>query len=133
MYVRHTIFSYLLQTIASLYISFPYLATSHHLISHLSTDKPVNTTITTNIAQNTATQGQNVTFTCDVTDANPPVSEYRFYFNDSNKAMKTLQNTSKFTIYDAQRARNFGKYKCVAQNDAGDDHSDPVFLNINGK
>lgn len=93
-----------------------------HLISHFSVDKPVNTTITMSMAQNTAIRGQNVTFTCDVADASPPVSEYRFYFNDSNKAMKTLQNTNKFTLYNVQRER-FGKYKCVAENDAGEDHN----------
>jgi len=71
-----------------------------------------------------------VTLTCLVTAANPAVSEYRFYLND------TMRNTSKsnsLTIIDVQRSKHYGKYKCVAHNDVGDGQSNEVVLNINGK
>ena len=71
------------------------------------------------------------TFTCHVSAANPSVSEYRFYRNDT--VIKTLQYINKYTIHDVQRSQHYGKYNCVAHNDAGDGDSDAVDLNINGK
>ena len=63
--------------------------------------------------------------------ANPPVSEYRFYRNDT--VLKTLQYINEYTIHDVQRSQHYGKHNCVAHSDAGDGDSDAVDLNINGK
>ena len=100
------------------------------LISQLLIDKPKGVTITTSADQDTAIEGQDVTLTCQVSDAKPAVSEYRFYYNDS--ILGTASN-NKYTIYDVKRSEQYGKYKCVARNDAGDKESSTVFLNINGK
>ena len=100
------------------------------LISQLSIDKPKGVTITTSADQDTAIEGQDVTFTCHVSDAKPAVSRYRFYYNDS---MVDTASDNNYTIHDVKRSEHYGKYKCVARNDAGDEESNTVFLNINGK
>ena len=68
-----------------------------------------------------------------MTDAYPPVSEYRFYFNDSNTTLNTVTDINTFTLTNVQRSQHYGSYKCVAHNDVGDGQSDAVVLNINGK
>ena len=68
-----------------------------------------------------------------VTDANPQVSAYTFYVNNSNMALNTLTGINKFTLTNVQRSQHYGSYKCVTHNDAGDGQSDAVVLNINGK
>ena len=94
-------------------------------------DKPKHVSITTSADGNIAVQGQNVTLTCDVSEAKPPVSEYRFYLNDSFLA--TVTDVNIFTIYGVKRSQHLGKYKCTARNDAGDGESDSIVLNITGK
>ena len=69
--------------------------------------------------------------TCDVSEVKPAVSEYRFYLNDS--ILTPVTNVNKFIIHGVNRYHHFGKYKCVAHNDAGDGQSDVVVLNITGK
>ena len=96
-------------------------------------DKPEGITLTTSAAQNSPIQGDNVTWTCHVTAANPPLVEYRFYLNDSNKAINSLTNVNQHTIHDVQRSRDYGEYKCVASNSAGGGQSDTVILNIKGE
>ena len=96
-------------------------------------DKPEGVTITTSAAQKTAIQGQNVTLTCHVGAANPPVSEYRFYPNNSNTALNTLTDINQHTIKGVQRTRDYGNYRCVAKNAAGEEQSNAVALDINGK
>ena len=64
-----------------------------------------------------------------MTATNPPLLEYRFYLNDSDKAFNNLTNVNQYTIHDVQRSRDYGEYKCVASNGAGNG-SDTVFLNI---
>ena len=100
--------------------------------SSILVDKPEGTTISLSVAQNTAVQGDNVTLTCQVSAAIPPVSEYRFYVNDSNTPLKTLKSTNRFTIYVVQRV-HYGRYKCEAWNVVGEGQSNVVILNINGK
>ena len=85
------------------------------------------------MVRNIAIQGGNVTLPCHVTDANPPVSEYRFYFNDSNTALNKVTDINTFTLTNVQGSQHYGSYKCVAHNDAGDGQSDAVVVNINGK
>ena len=95
------------------------------------TDKPKGVTISTSATGYIATQGQNVTLTCDVSEAKPPISEYRFYLNDS--ALTPVTNVNKVTIHGVMRSQHFGKYRCEARNDAGVGQSDVVVLNITGK
>ena len=83
------------------------------------------------MSQNTALQGQDVTIMCDVGDAKPPVSEYKFYLNDT--ALKTLKHVNHYTLTNVQRANDYGKYTCVPHNDAGDGQSAEVLLIINSK
>ena len=86
--------------------------------------------LTTSAAKNTVTQGGRVTFTCHVTAAKPPVSQYRFYLNDSLvKASKDRQ----YTINNVQRSQRYGEYKCVPRNDAGNGTEATVTLNVNGE
>ena len=96
-------------------------------------DQPEGITITTSAAQNTAIEGDDVNLTCTVTAANPPLLEYRFYLNDSNKAINSVTNVNQYTIHDVQRSQDYGEYKCVAKNSAGNGQSDTVVLNIKGK
>jgi len=90
--------------------------------------KPEGVTISTGVAKNTVKQGQNVTFTCDLDDAFPAVSEYKFYLNGS---ISKVTNVNKFTIVGVKRSQHFGEYKCEARNAAGDEQSAGVRLNIN--
>ena len=73
-----------------------------------------------------------MTVTCHVGAANPLVSEYRFYLNNSNTALNTLTNINQHTIQGVQRTRDYGKYKCVARNAAGEGLSNAVVLDIHG-
>ena len=97
----------------------------------IPTDKPKNVTISTSAVRNIAEQGQNVTLTCDVSEAKPPVSGYRFYLNDS--FVTPVTNVNEYTIHGVKRSQHFGKYKCEARNDAGIGQSEVVVLNITGK
>ena len=96
-------------------------------------DKPEGITLTTSAAQNSPVQGDNVNLTCHVTAANPLLIEYRFYLNDSSKAINSLTNVNQHTIHDVQRSRDYGEYYCVASNSAGNGQSDTVILNIKGE
>jgi len=71
-----------------------------------------------------------VTFTCNVNDAFPPVSEYKFYLQGS---ISKVTNVKKLTIVGVNRSQHYGEYKCVAHNAAGDEQSAGVRLNINGE
>ena len=100
-------------------------------VNLILTDKPSGITISTSAAQNTVIQGQNVTLTCHVIEANPAVSRYGFYRNDS--LLVSTTNVNKFILRNVKRSQHFGEYKCEAHNDAGDGQSRPVVLNINSK
>ena len=94
-------------------------------------DKPDGTTLTPSAADNTVTQGDTVTFTCHVTAAKPPVSQYRFSLNDSTIVKDG--NGSQHTIINVQRSQHYGKYKCVPSNDVGDGPEATVTLIVNGE
>lgn len=87
--------------------------------------------ITTSVAQDTAIEGQDVTFTCHVSVAKPAVSECWFYYNGI--MLGITFNHNQYTFRGVKRSERYGKYKCVARNDAGDKESNTVFLNVNGK
>jgi len=101
-----------------------------NFIPQFSLDKPEGVTISTRVTQNTVKQGQTVTFTCNVNDAFPSVSQYKFYLNGS---IRTVTNVNKFTIVGVNRSQHFGEYKCEAHSAAQDEQSDGVRLNINGE
>ena len=92
-------------------------------------DKPEGTTLTTDVAANTVTQGDSVTFTCHVTAARPQVSQYRFYLSETTAVQDS--NDSQYTINNVQRSQHYGKYKCVPHNDVGDGPEATVTLNVN--
>ena len=71
--------------------------------------------------------------TCNVTAANPPVSEYRVYLNESNTPAYTLKNSNNTIIKNVQRSQHYGEYKCEAHNAVGNGQSSAVLLNINGE
>lgn len=71
--------------------------------------------------------------TCNGTAANPPVSEYRFYLNESSTPVYTLKNTNNITIKNVQRLQHYGEYKCEAHNAVGNGQGCSVVLNINGE
>ena len=94
-------------------------------------DKPEGTTLNTSAADNTVTQRGSVTFTCHVTAAQPQVSRYRFYLNDTTLVKDS--DDSQYTINNVQRSQHYGKYKCVPHNDVGDGPEAAVILNVNGE
>jgi len=65
-----------------------------------------------------------------VADAFPPVSEYKFYLNDS---LSRVTNVNKYTIFGVKRSQHYGEYKCEAHTAAGDEQSTGVILNVNGE
>ena len=71
-----------------------------------------------------------MTLTCHVTAAKPPVSQYRFYLNDS---LVKASNHSQYTINNVQRSQHYGEYKCVPKNAMGDGTEATVTLNVNGE
>ncbi|KAJ7384343.1 Immunoglobulin V-set domain [Desmophyllum pertusum] len=93
-------------------------------------DKPEGTKINTCAAQNTVTQGDSVTLACHVTAANPQVSQYSFYLNDS---LVKAASDNQYTINNVQRSQHYGKYKCIPHNDVGDGPEASVTLHVNGE
>ncbi|XP_068734421.1 neural cell adhesion molecule 2-like [Montipora capricornis] len=89
--------------------------------------KPKVTGISTSVLQDTAIQGENVTLTCHVTEAKPPVLRYEFYRNSSLISEAIVGN---FTIYNVRRSQHYGNYTCKAHNDAGFGQSDVIVLDI---
>ena len=94
-------------------------------------DKPEGTTLTTSAADNTITQDDTVTFTCQVTAAKPQVSRYIFSLNDTTIVKDS--NGSQYTINNVQRSQHYGNYKCLPSNDVGDGPEASVILNVNGE
>ena len=94
-------------------------------------DKPEGTTLTTTADDDTVTQDDTVTFTCDVTAAKPQVSRYRFSLNDT--AIVKDSNDSQYTINNVQPSQHYGKYKCVPSNDVGDGPEATVSLYVDRK
>ena len=92
-------------------------------------DKPEVARFTTNASQNTVTEGDTVTFKCQVTAAETPVSIYKFFFNGT---LLSNNSNSEYTLNNVNRSQHNGNYKCVPHNDAGDGAEATVRLNING-
>ena len=92
-------------------------------------DKPEGVRLTTNASQNTVTEGDTVKFKCLVMAAVPQVSTYKFYF--SGRLLSNSSN-SEYTLNNVNRSQQYGEYKCVPHNDAGDGAEAVVTLNING-
>ncbi|XP_066024524.1 neural cell adhesion molecule 1-like isoform X8 [Pocillopora verrucosa] len=90
--------------------------------------KPEGARLITNASQNTVTEGDTVTFTCIVMAAVPEVSIYKFYFNGR---LLGGNNNSEYTLNKVNRSQDYGEYKCVPQNDAGDGAEATVRLDIN--
>ena len=59
------------------------------------------------------------------------MSRYRFYLNDTTLVKDS--NDNQYTIKNVQRSQHYGKYKCLASNDAGDGLEATVILGVNGK
>ncbi|XP_068685547.1 neural cell adhesion molecule 2-like isoform X1 [Montipora foliosa] len=89
--------------------------------------KPKVTGVSTSVPQNTAIEGQNVTFTCHVTKAKPRVFRYEFYCNNSLFGNETVL---KYSIFNVRRSQDYGNYKCRAYNDAGYGESGVILLDI---
>ncbi|XP_022809730.1 hemicentin-1-like isoform X2 [Stylophora pistillata] len=89
--------------------------------------KPKGVTLTTNAPQNTVTQGDTVKFTCKVKEAKPQVSLYKFFFNGRPV---NVSNNNVYTINNVKRSQNYGEYKCIPRNDAGDGPEAKATLNI---
>ena len=90
-------------------------------------DKPENVQLTTNASANKACQSNILELTCSVGDANPEVTSYHLFRNDtdlgeSNTGMwvKTLSNSGLLM------------YKCVANNSVGNSESRSVSITANG-
>ena len=90
-------------------------------------DKPENVLFETTATGNKACQNDIVKFNCSA-DANPPVTSYQLFENDTaleirNSGMwsKTLSSSGSFT------------YKCVANNSVGSASSASVLINVGGK
>ena len=71
-----------------------------------------------------------MTLSCRVTAAEPKVSQYRFFLNDS---LVKASNRSQYTINDVQRSKHYGEYKCVPKNTMGDGTEATVTLDVNGE
>lgn len=89
--------------------------------------KPEGVTLTTNAPHNTVTEGETVKLTCKVTEAKPQVSLYKFF---SPYRLISNSSNSEYTIYNVNRSQNYGEYRCVPQNVAGDGQEARAILNI---
>ena len=92
-------------------------------------DKPEGARLTTNAPQNTVTEGDTVTLKCIVMASVPQVSIYKFYFNGR---LLSSNSNSEYTLNNVNRSQQYGEYKCVPHNDAGDGAEATVRLDING-
>ena len=99
------------------------------LISFTLLDKPEGARLTTNVSQNTVTEGDTVTFSCKVMAALPQVSIYKFYLNGH---LLSENSNNEYTLNNTNRSQHYGEYKCIPHNDAGDGAEATVRLNING-
>ena len=100
-------------------------------LSHILSDPPEGTTLTTSASSNTAVEGDQVTFTCKVTGAKPAVDKYKFYFKNNNTPIAE-NSKGTYQINDVQGSDQ-GTYKCVPHNAAGDGEEATVMLTVNGK
>ena len=90
-------------------------------------DKPENVQLTTNTSANKACQSDMLELTCSVGDANPEVTSYHLFRNDTDLGesntgiwVKTLSNSGLLM------------YKCVANNSVGSSESRSVSITVNG-
>ena len=94
-------------------------------------DPPEGTTLTTSAASNTAVKGDQVTFTCKVTGANPAVDKYKFYFKNSNTPI--AENSKGTYQINSVKGSDQGTYKCVPHNAVRDGEQATVMLTVNDK
>ncbi|CAH3030541.1 unnamed protein product [Porites evermanni] len=88
--------------------------------------KPENVQLTTNASANKACQNNVLKLTCSVGDANPEVTSYQLFRNDTDLGES---NTGML----AQTLSNSGlsMYKCVANNSVGSAESPSVYITVN--
>lgn len=94
---------------------------------HLS-DPPEGTFLA---SSKTAVEGDQVTFTCTVTGAKPPVEKYKFYFENSNRSI--AENSNGTYQINSVKGSDQGTYKCLPHNAVGDGEEAIVMLTVNGR
>ena len=77
-----------------------------------------------------AVEGDQVTFTCTVTGAKPPVEKYKFYFKNSNTPI--AENSKGTYQINSVKQSDQGTYKCVPHNAVGNGEEAIVMLTVNG-
>ena len=102
------------------------LPTSYCLYLFFGADKPRATKLTSNLPENTVTQGQPVKFHCSADGVPSPIYELRFeniFLGDSREGVFVIQKVN---------SSHQGKYECTPKNILGHGKIATIILNVVG-
>ena len=97
-------------------------------------DKPKQTTFSTNASGSVAIAGEYILLKCEVPAgaAKPAVSQYKFYHGVSPSKLLQSSPSGEYVISNIQY-KDWGYYKCVATNSAGDGPEQLVAITVKGE
>ena len=98
-----------------------------------SPDPPVKPTITGISANQTVTEGERVTFTCEATGNPLPQIKWKIFLESGHDNDPQLERPSPRSIrISSVTPRDAGRYICIAENDSGND-TEAVYLIVLGE